>query len=84
MFPFDEDSYLDSEEEQEYFKAMMNIKDHIFPEPKGDEENYQLVMNMEIISKWVERLKVCTESWGIFILLLYGKYIDKFNNNDNM
>lgn len=84
MFPFDENIYLYSEEEQEYFKAMMNIKDNIFPEQKGDEENYQLVMNMEIITKWLERLKVCTESWGIFILLLYGKYIDKFNNNVNM
>lgn len=83
MFPFDEESYVNSEEEQEYFKAMMNIKDHIFPEPKGDEEDYQLVMNMEIVSKWVERLKVCTESWGIFILLLYGKYIDKFNSIDS-
>lgn len=80
MFPFDEDSYVNSEEEQEYFKAMMNIKDYIFPEPKNDEENYQLIINMEVISKWVERLKICTESWGIFILLLYGKYIDKYNS----
>ncbi|MET3129570.1 hypothetical protein ABID42_004696 [Arcicella rosea] len=79
MFPFDENSYLDSEEEQEYFKALLNIKDYIFPEPIGEEENYQLVMNMKIISKWVERLKVCTESWGIFILLLYGKYINRYN-----
>jgi len=83
MFPFDEASYLDSEEEQEYFRAIINIKDHIFPEPKGDEEDYQLVMNMELISKWVERLKICTENWGIFILLLYGKYIYKFNNINN-
>lgn len=80
MFPFDEDSYLDSEEEQEYFKAMINIKDHIFPEPKGDEENYQLVINMEIISKWVGRLKICTESWSILILLLYNKYIKKYTS----
>lgn len=78
MFPFDEDSYLESEEEQEYFKAMMNIKVHIFPEPKGEEENYQLIMNMEIISKWIARLKVCNESWMKFILLLYGKYIEKY------
>ncbi|MGJ1382689.1 hypothetical protein [Sphingobacterium siyangense] len=83
LLPFDEDSYIVSEEEQEYFKVLINIKDHIFPEPKGDEENFQLVMNMEIISKWVERLKVCTANWGIFILLLYGKYIHKFSNIDN-
>jgi len=78
MFPVDETTYLNSEEEQEYFKAMFSIKDNIFPEPKGDEENYQLVMNMDIISGWVERLKVCTVSWGIFLLLLYGKYINKY------
>lgn len=79
MFPLDEDSYLNSEEEQEYFKAMMNIKEYIFPESIGGEENYQLVINMEIISIWVERLKICTENWGIFILLLYGKYINRYN-----
>ncbi|MET3535397.1 hypothetical protein [Chryseobacterium limigenitum] len=78
MFPFDEDTYIDSEEEQEYFKAMFSIRDYIFPEPKGDEEDYRLAINMEIVSGWVERLKVCTESWGIFILLLSGKYITKY------
>lgn len=78
MFPFDEDTYIDSEEEQEYFKAMLSISDHIFPEPKGNEEDYQLAINMEIVSGWIERLKVCTESWGIFILLLSGKYITKY------
>ncbi|SEH29896.1 hypothetical protein [Chryseobacterium culicis] len=78
MFPFDEDIYLDSEEEQEYFKAMFRIRDYIFPETKGDEEDYQLALNMEIVSEWVERLKVCTESWVIFILLLSGKYISKY------
>jgi hypothetical protein len=57
----------------------VNIKDHIFPELTGVDENYQLVMNMEIISKWVELLKVCTESWEIFILLLYEKYINNYN-----
>ena len=81
MFPFDEDSYIDNEEEQEYFKAMMNIKDHFFPEPKRDKDDYHLVMNMEMISIWVERLKVCTESWGIFILLLYGKYVSKYSKD---
>jgi hypothetical protein len=79
MFPFDEATYIENEEEQEYFRAIINIKDNIFPQPKGDEENYQIVINKEIISVWVDRLKVCTENWGIFLLLLYGKYIDKYN-----
>lgn len=78
MFPFDEDTYIDSEEEQEYFNSMFTIRDYIFPEPKGDEEDYHLAINMEIVSGWVERLKVCTESWGIFLLLLSGKYITKY------
>lgn len=78
MFPFDEESYINNEEEQEYFKAILNIKDYIFPQPKGDEENYEIVINQEIIAEWVERLKVCTENWGIFILLLYNKYIIKY------
>ncbi|ANH81650.1 hypothetical protein A8C56_12265 [Niabella ginsenosidivorans] len=81
-FPFDEDAYINSEEEQEYFKAMLNVRDYIFPEPKGDEENYQLAINMETVSGWVERLKVCTESWGMFLLLLSGKYIDKYIENN--
>lgn len=78
MFQIDEEININNEEEQEYFKALFKIKDYIFPEPKGDYENYQLTINMEIISIWRERLKVCTEGWGIFIILLYGKYISKF------
>lgn len=80
MFPFDETTYINNEEEQEYFKAIINVKDNIFPEPKGDEEDYQVLINLEIISKWGERLKICTESWGIFLILLYGKYINKYKN----
>ncbi|KIA82453.1 hypothetical protein [Flavobacterium sp. AED] len=80
MFPFDETTYINNEEEQEYFKAMMNIKDNIFPEPKGEEEDYQVLINLEMISKWVERLKTCTESWGILLILLHGKYINKYKN----
>ncbi|GGD53403.1 hypothetical protein GCM10011514_16900 [Emticicia aquatilis] len=79
MFPFDEESYIQSEEEQEYFKAMLNVSNNIFPQSKDDEENYQFSFNIKIITKWKEQLKVCTESWGIFILLLYGKYIVKSN-----
>lgn len=78
MFPFDKESYLESEEEHEYFNALINVKENIFPLEVGDEDNYKLVMNMEIISQWVENLKICTENWGIFLILLYGKYIDKY------
>ncbi|MDQ1166415.1 hypothetical protein QE431_002733 [Flavobacterium sp. SORGH_AS 622] len=33
---------------------------------------------MRVSAKWSERLKVCSQSWGIFILLLYAKYIEKY------
>ncbi|WP_028978186.1 hypothetical protein [Sporocytophaga myxococcoides] len=78
MFPLDEPTYNCSEDEQEYFKALINIRDNIFPEPKGEEEDYQVVINMEIISKWIDRLRVCNENWEVFILLLYGKYVNKY------
>lgn len=82
MFPFDENLYVCSEIEQEYFKALINIKNNIFPQPKGDEEEYKIEINMVIMAEWVERLKVCTSNWGIFILLLYGKYINKYKLRD--
>jgi len=78
MFSVDETTYLNSEEEQEYFKAILSIRDNLFPEPKEDEGKYQLEMNMQVISGWIERLKICTGSWEIFLLLLYGKYIIKY------
>lgn len=79
MFPFDEEVYSNNEEEQEYFKAIINIKDYIFPQPKGDEEDYELVINQKIIAEWVERLKMCTQSWAMFVILLSNKYINKYN-----
>lgn len=79
MFPFEEDVYINSEEEQEYFKAMLNVRDYIYPNLKENQGDYQLVLNMQIVSEWVERLKVCTENWGILTLLLSGKFINKYN-----
>lgn len=78
MFPMNDDTYLESEEEQVYFKAITGIKDHLFPQPKGEEEDYHIELNMEILESWIDRLAVCTENWTVFILLLYGKYIDKY------
>lgn len=79
IFPFDKDNYLQNEEERQYFDALMNIKDHIFPESVESEGDFQFKFNMEIISNWTERLKICTENWNVFIILLYGKYIDRYN-----
>lgn len=82
MFPLDESTYIDSEEEREYFKAIFNIRENIFPEPKNDDEVFEYALNMEIIPKWVTRLKICTESWGVFLLLLNGKYIVNYSKFD--
>jgi len=78
MFPLEENSYLSSEEEQAYFEAMIAVSKYIFPQPKGNEVNYQVAINMQIIAGWVERLKVCTQSWAAFMLLLSGKYMRKY------
>jgi hypothetical protein len=78
IFPFDEETCKNSEEEQGYFNALINIKDNIFPEPKGDEEDYEVIINMRVVSRWIERLKICTENWGLFLLLLNGKYTNKY------
>ena len=77
MFPIDEATYLESEEEREYFNAMFEISDHLFPQPKGEEEDYQIKLNMEIVEGWIDCLTICTENWTKLILLLYGKYINK-------
>lgn len=77
MFPINEDTYLENEEEREYFKAIIGVKDHLFPEPKGEEEIYHIELNMEILEGWIDRIVICSENWTMFILLLYGKYIKK-------
>lgn len=77
MFPLDELTYLESEEEQEYFNAMFGVIDHLFPQPKGEEEDCRIELNMNIVEGWIDRLAICTENWTMFILLLFGKYIEK-------
>ncbi|ALI98577.1 hypothetical protein [Rufibacter tibetensis] len=76
-FPFDKTTYLESEEEQLYWKALIDIKDNIFPQLDSEEINNQFIINMETIPEWVDKLKTCLESWTIFLFILYGKYINK-------
>lgn len=84
MFPYDELKIIGNDEETEYFNCLLNIKDHIFPEPRtNDDEDVQLRVNISTISLWVERLKICSGSWGLFILLLYGKYIELYREKSN-
>lgn len=83
MFPFDEETFKNSEEEQLYFNALLNFKNHLFPKLKGDEEEYELAINMSIMPEWIERLKVCTENWEIFLILLHGKFISSKTSKIN-
>lgn len=75
QFPFDEIKYSSDEFEKEYWGAIFNIKDHIFPTAKGDDEQYELLMNSEIVSAWAKRLETCSNSVGILNFLLQDKYI---------
>ena len=75
LFPFDVQKYETDELEKEYWTHFVAVKDSIFPTDKGDEEDYTLKLDIPSITAWIERLKPCTESWGLFTLLLYGKYI---------
>lgn len=81
LFPFDANSCETDELEREYWNHFIAIKENIFPTDKGDEEDYTLKLEISSIEQWVERLKTCTESWGIFTLLLYGKYIYLYEKN---
>lgn len=81
LFPFDADSYETDEFEREYWNHFIAVKENIFPTDKGDEEDYTLKLDISSIEQWIERLKPCTECWGVFTLLLYGKYIQLYKRN---
>jgi len=80
MFPLDEKRYYESDEYQEYCHSFSNIYKHIFPLPNVVEDDFNFIINMDIMSKWVDQLKICNNSWGVFIFMLYGKFIDKLNH----
>lgn len=75
MFPLNKEEYLESEFEQEYFKSLLSINEVFFHQ---ENEDYQITITRENVSDWIEKLKTCTESWNIFSILLYGKYINKY------
>lgn len=82
-FPFDPEGYK-NELEVEYWKTLGEIRNNLFPTEKGDEVDYQVTLNMDIIIGWAEKLKNCSSSFGIFILLLYGKFIDEYRNKEGL
>ena len=75
LFPFNADTYKKEEVERAFWDCLISVKENIFPTDKGDEEDYTLELNISLIKNWIPRLELCTESWGMFLLLLYGKYI---------
>lgn len=80
MFPIDEVTYLADDTERAYFQALFDIKDNIYPESIILEDNAKINLDMESVSKWSERLNVCTQHWGMFLLLLQGKIINSYQN----
>lgn len=80
MFPIDEDAYLENETERAFYQALFDIKDNICPESMAFEENTKISIDMEAASKWSERLSVCTQHWGMFLLLLQEKIINCYQN----
>ncbi len=80
-FPFDPDGYK-NELEVEYWKTIGEIKNNLFPTEKGNEVDYKITLNMDIIIAWAEKLKNCSSSFGVFILLLYGRFIDEYRNKE--
>jgi hypothetical protein len=81
MFPLGDWTEIKNEEEIEYHKAIIGVKDHLFPEPKDDEVDYHFTLNMQNVEDWTDRLTICSSHWTIFILILYAKYIDKYSQN---
>lgn len=80
-FPLVESDYASNEIDREFWEHFMQVRKYIFPTDKGDEVNYNIVIDFSTISKWAERLEKCSESFGIFIFLLNDKYIQKYGND---
>lgn len=80
LFPFDENKFNTDEFEQEYWNSLFIIRDNLFPTDKGDEEEYKINLDLSSIGNWIQRLNPCTDSWGVFTLLAYGKYIQLYKS----
>lgn len=66
--------------ERAFYQALFDIKDNILPESMVFEENARINIDMGAASKWSERLSVCTQHWGMFLLLLNEKIINSYQN----
>jgi len=83
IFPTEDINYSE-EMDIAYVDALINITDHIYPEPREDDnENVRIELDLASVSSWVERLKICSQSWSIFLLLLSGKFIELVNSPSN-
>ncbi|RXM52928.1 hypothetical protein BOQ64_00495 [Chryseobacterium sp. CH25] len=80
MFPINEKNYLENEMERAFYKAFIDIQGNLYPESIVFEESTKISIDMEAISKWSERLRICTQHWGMFLLLLNEKIINSYQN----
>lgn len=74
IFPYDDTDT--SELQSEYWRLLFDIRNKLFPTETDGRENYETVLDMEIIKNWAVNLSECFGNVGLFTLLLYGKYID--------
>lgn len=77
-FSFDETKCAEDALEYEFWEAMTNIRDNLFPTEKGDEVDYQVRLELSDFVTWNGRLSDCSEDVYVFYNLLVGKYIDQY------
>lgn len=74
IFPYDDTDT--SELQSEYWRLLFDIRNKLFPTETDGRENYEAVLDMEIIKNWAVNLSESIGNVGLLTLLLYGKYID--------
>lgn len=81
-FPFDKERFHSDEMERLYWESFIIIKDNLFPTPKGEEENYEVKITMEIMESWKARLATCMGQIGFLYFFICGKMIQEVNEID--
>lgn len=79
LFPIKEEAFH-KKSERLYWDTILEIQKNIFPTYKGNEVNYQVEIDFNIIVTWAEKLHACSESINLLSLLLYDKYIQEFKS----
>ncbi len=84
QFPYDEERFHSDEMERLYYDSFITIWENLFPTPKGEEENYEAKITMEIMESWKARLAICMEQIGFLYFFICGKMIQELNEVDKL